>query len=1009
MKNFGKTTDIKDIITVEYEADNAVLYSTSQSLTNNQKVQARTNIGAGTSSFDGNYNSLSNKPTIPTKTSQLNNDSNFATTSQVEAKYTKPADGIPKTDLATAVQNSLTAADNAVKYTSQSLTDAQKVQARANIGAGTSNFSGSYNDLTNRPTIPAAVSIVQSTGTSTSSVMSQKATTDAVNGKLSKTDNTNIEVLGTKKATTTLGGNQLYAPNGVIFGGSAAAAGLVTRGICGVSTPSVGGACTKENLYINYDGNNDFNVGRQIVLNAGTTGNHLGSNMYQYTVPRGDIVKNWVEAKGYATSVKVNGNTIASSGGVVDIGTVVTDVSDKQDKITSSNKLSASLVSGLAKVATSGSYNDLSNKPKFVSSVNGSSGAITNVAKTDETNVFTPTQMFPKSSDETQVTLLGYSGLSAFSHWVQGSLSEPRTGIGYKNSGIRVFNGTTETPTQHYDVTMPPQAGQLVTNTFAKFTGETSGIGHPYRVFEDEEAYVAYQSNPQNVKYTSQTYTAFIANTDVNSRTVLTDGRIDNKKNGTKYELTFPTKTGTLALTSDVSEKLDKTTYEVNKTIEFGRDGALCIGKFKVYDTNVTCEITSTTSVTYSGKLVIATQNYVIKQMTVYGDAANTVTSNIYIKPSSASDPYIEVYFKPASWSKNVVHIYGSAIAAEPTNVCTNVSAVPSTATEKPVNALTYLAAGDGGYSLNASGYVKGSWLQSSAISNKGANTGKVCVFDDNGWIYYRTPAEILTEADGVKASDVPTALSELDDDINVIKKASTTTNSNAWVFSCKGNLISSNSNADYCVALGSGCVTNYKKSIKIGNAYGSTPNNQSVTQIGAGNYSSSGRALYLGAGDSGFTYMNSAGSSWSSASDIRDKTDIQNIDHALDFIKKLKPITYVMNEREKYLIKDEEDNPILDENGKQQYDIEAHKRGDKKKHRRFAGLSAQDTYQAMLDCYNNDTNYAQIVDNNKFDHPDDEYLEQYSMSYERLVPFLIKAVQEQQEQIDKLKSKLGE
>ena len=117
MKNFGKTTDIRDIITVGYEADNAVLYSTSQSLTNDQKIQARANIGAGTSNFDGDYKSLANKPTIPTKTSQLDNDSNFATTSQVEAKYTKPSGGIPKTDLATAVQNSLTAADNAVKYT----------------------------------------------------------------------------------------------------------------------------------------------------------------------------------------------------------------------------------------------------------------------------------------------------------------------------------------------------------------------------------------------------------------------------------------------------------------------------------------------------------------------------------------------------------------------------------------------------------------------------------------------------------------------------------------------------------------------------------------------------------------------------------------------------------------------------------------------------------------------------------------------------------------------------
>ena len=37
---------------------------------------------------------------------------------------------------------------------SQGLTDAEKSNARANIGAGTSSFSGSYNDLTNKPTIP---------------------------------------------------------------------------------------------------------------------------------------------------------------------------------------------------------------------------------------------------------------------------------------------------------------------------------------------------------------------------------------------------------------------------------------------------------------------------------------------------------------------------------------------------------------------------------------------------------------------------------------------------------------------------------------------------------------------------------------------------------------------------------------------------------------------------------------------------------------------------------------
>ncbi len=43
---------------------------------------------------------------------------------------------------------------NKVSFKKQSLSDAEKQQARENIGAGTSNFSGSYNDLTDKPDIP---------------------------------------------------------------------------------------------------------------------------------------------------------------------------------------------------------------------------------------------------------------------------------------------------------------------------------------------------------------------------------------------------------------------------------------------------------------------------------------------------------------------------------------------------------------------------------------------------------------------------------------------------------------------------------------------------------------------------------------------------------------------------------------------------------------------------------------------------------------------------------------
>lgn len=77
-----------------------------------------------------------------------------------------------------------------------------------------------------------------------------------------------------------------------------------------------------------------------------------------------------IDKVGTVTGVKMNGTTKNPSSGVVDIGTVITDVSGKQDKITSSNKLAASLVSGLSAVATSGSYNDLSNKPTIPAAAN---------------------------------------------------------------------------------------------------------------------------------------------------------------------------------------------------------------------------------------------------------------------------------------------------------------------------------------------------------------------------------------------------------------------------------------------------------------------------------------------------------------------------------------------------------------------------------------------------------------------------------------------------------------
>ena len=113
---------------------------------------------------------------IPTKTSQLNNDSGYITANDVPVKSVDGATG----DVVT----------NAVKTTTQTLTDAQKQQARTNIGAGTSSFDGDYNSLTNKPTIPTKTSqLTNDSGFITDAALTGYAKTTDIPTKTSQLDN----------------------------------------------------------------------------------------------------------------------------------------------------------------------------------------------------------------------------------------------------------------------------------------------------------------------------------------------------------------------------------------------------------------------------------------------------------------------------------------------------------------------------------------------------------------------------------------------------------------------------------------------------------------------------------------------------------------------------------------------------------------------------------------------------------------------------------------------------
>lgn len=130
-------------------------------------------------------------------------------------------------------------------------------------------------------------------------------------------------VLGTNK-TNTIISNQLTLQQGAVFGGNAQNAGLVTRGICGISTPTDDGTCEKDNLYINYDGDNSYKASRHVILQAGEAGEDYGHHLYQYAAARGDAVHDWSLNNFYIKSDidnKLN-NLLATNDAMVFKGTI---------------------------------------------------------------------------------------------------------------------------------------------------------------------------------------------------------------------------------------------------------------------------------------------------------------------------------------------------------------------------------------------------------------------------------------------------------------------------------------------------------------------------------------------------------------------------------------------------------------------------------------------------------------------------------------------------------------
>lgn len=329
-------------------------------LTNDSSFVSSPNLSAV--AMSGSYSDLSNKPTIPTKTSDLTNDSNFVSSSNLAPIAT------------TGSYDDLSNKPTIPSKTSQLTNDSNFVSS-GNLAMVA--ISGSYTDLSNTPTIPTKTSdltndsdFVSSSDLSTNFYSKTQTDTllggkvDKITGKgLSTEDYTssdknklaNIE----QEANKTIVVNQTGTSTTDVMSQNAVTVALGTKAdVNNLSTVAISGSY------------NDLldkpSIPSVIPSVVQTTGSSTTDVMSQ------NAVTTVLSSKADSSNL----SSVATSGSYNDLLNKPTIPTKTSDLTNDSNFVSSS---NLATVATSGSYSDLSNKPTIPSVVQSTGSSTTNV------------------------------------------------------------------------------------------------------------------------------------------------------------------------------------------------------------------------------------------------------------------------------------------------------------------------------------------------------------------------------------------------------------------------------------------------------------------------------------------------------------------------------------------------------------------------------------------------------------------------------------------------------
>lgn len=331
----------------------------------------------------GSYNDLSDKPTIPsaytlptasnTVMGGVKIGSNISvssgtisiTKSNVTSAlgYTPPTSDTVYNNATTSTAGLMSASDkvklnsiaaNANNYTHPSTHPASMITGLASVAT-----SGSYNDLTDKPTIPAASTVDSELSTTSTNPVQNKVIKEALDDKLGKTE--------TASAATQDGAGNTISTT---YASKADVSALLSTKL-GVTATAY--AATRDgagnNIVNTYAKKTDIPSAYTLPNATSSTlgGVKIGSNI---SVADGTISitkSNVTSALGYTppTSDTTYGDATTTSSGLMSSTDKVklNGIADNANYYIHPPTHPASMISGLATVATSGNYNDLANKP----------------------------------------------------------------------------------------------------------------------------------------------------------------------------------------------------------------------------------------------------------------------------------------------------------------------------------------------------------------------------------------------------------------------------------------------------------------------------------------------------------------------------------------------------------------------------------------------------------------------------------------------------------------------